>query len=747
MSRRRATIVTTINSIAALPKVSSSTLALIKHITTSTQTTDFQFNDSLIDNHPSSNHHTLQPQNPNQNQSLQGSNGYYRGNHGAFGNNQNGVFGDNLREVERNRNGVCGESSNAFQYNQNGVFGDNLKDVERSRNGVYGESYNAFQYNQNVGFGGNPNSFRQNQNRNFEDNLREIQQQPNPNSSQQSRNGFYGGNPIENQQRSGGFYNQNRTSFQDSTYTSSHGVQPRAFEFNQASQNQNFNVRYEEDPMRLTTSTNGFYGANSKEYEQRPIGYNRESINHQVPNASNRITQDAQNGFYQESPSPLQGSANGYNGRNFGEVQQSLNGYDNQYSSNGNVGDSVKNEDICKYKGTLDELDLFCKEGKMKEAFEVMDLLDKQGIQIDEPRYLQLMHACGEAAILNDAKDIHQHFMKSMIHVKVSIHNKIMDMYSKCGSMPDAYGVFERMPERNLTSWDTMIVGLAKNGLGEDAIDMFSRFKEAGMKPDAQMFVGVFSACSVLGDIDEGMLHFESMNKVYGIIPSMGHYLSVVDMLGSTGYFDEAMEFIEKMPFEPSVDIWVTLMNLSRIHGNMELGDRCAELVEKLDSSRLTDQSKVGLLTLKASDLAKEKLKKKMLGQNPLEAKSRVHEYRAGDTSHPEKDIHYALLKGMQAQMREAGYVPLTRFCLHDVDEEIKEEMLLGHSERLAVAQGLISSSARSDIRIIKNLRVCGDCHNAMKLMAKLTGRTIIARDAKRFHHFKDGVCSCKDYW
>ncbi|KAI4345648.1 hypothetical protein L6164_012748 [Bauhinia variegata] len=109
----------------------------------------------------------------------------------------------------------------------------------------------------------------------------------------------------------------------------------------------------------------------------------------------------------------------------------------------------------------------------------------------------------------------------------------------------------------------------------------------------------------MLGDIVEGMLHFESMSKDYGIEPTMAHYVSVVDMFGSAGHLDEAFEFIEKMPMEPSVDIWETLMNLCRVHGHLELGDRCAELVEQLDPSPLNEQSKAGLIPIKASDLTK----------------------------------------------------------------------------------------------------------------------------------------------
>ncbi|GLU17231.1 hypothetical protein SLE2022_336170 [Rubroshorea leprosula] len=193
---------------------------------------------------------------------------------------------------------------------------------------------------------------------------------------------------------------------------------------------------------------------------------------------------------------------------------------------------------------------------------------------------LGLMRVCGEEKALKEAKSIHEHVLKTLSPLKLSAYNKILEMYSKCDSMNDAFEVFDKMPSRNLTSWDTMITWLPQNGLGESALDLFIQFKKAGLKRDGQMFIGVFSACSILGDINEGMLHFESMSKDYGIIPSIEHYGSVVEMLGGTGYLDKALEFIEEMPFEPSVDVWETLMNLCKVHGHLELGDRCAEQIE-----------------------------------------------------------------------------------------------------------------------------------------------------------------------
>ncbi|MCL7037215.1 hypothetical protein MKW94_004017 [Papaver nudicaule] len=320
-------------------------------------------------------------------------------------------------------------------------------------------------------------------------------------------------------------------------------------------------------------------------------------------------------------------------------------------------------------------------------------------------------------------------------------------MFLKCGLISEAHDLFGKIPARNLTSWDTMIVGLAENGYGEDAVDVFTEFKRTGGRPDGQMFLGVLYACCTLCDINEGMLHFESMSKVYGIAPSVDHYVGVVKMWGSTGYLDEAFEFIENMPVKPSVEVWETLMNLCRIHGNLETGDLCADIVALLDPSRPSVESKTGLVPVNPSDHVIAEKKKKYLGQKSLGLQNKVQEYRAGDTSHTDSDKIHAHLKMLSALMKESGYLPELRCALHDVDDESKAATLLTHSEKLACIYGLLSSPARSQMRIIKNLRSCVDCHNAFKLISKIVGRRIISRDAKRWHHFEEGVCSCGEFW
>lgn len=138
---------------------------------------------------------------------------------------------------------------------------------------------------------------------------------------------------------------------------------------------------------------------------------------------------------------------------------------------------------------------------------------------------------------------------------------------------------------------------------------------------------------------------------------------------------------------------------------------------------------------------------KKPRGSSSIEVENRVHEFLVADRWHPKTESIYEELDRLSIQMREVGFVPNTKFVLHNIEEELKEHVLCGHSERLAISFGLISTPPGTPLRVIKNLRVCSDCHTATKFISKIVGREILVRDANRYHHFNNDVCSCGDYW
>jgi pentatricopeptide repeat protein len=249
---------------------------------------------------------------------------------------------------------------------------------------------------------------------------------------------------------------------------------------------------------------------------------------------------------------------------------------------------------------------------------------------------------------------------------------------------------------------------------------------------------------------------FDCMRQEYGITPDAQHSACMVDLLGRAGQLDEAHDFIKKMPIQPDIGVWGALLAACRIHCNLELGAYAAKILFELDPENpgyYVLLSNIYAAAGKWDDAAtfrtlmKERGLKKAPGCSLIEVNNTVNTFVVGDRSHPQTEKIYATLETLVGKMEEAGYIPNTDFVLHDVDEEAKEHMLGTHSEKLAISFGLIHTSPGTPIRIMKNLRVCGDCHNMTKFISKICKREIIMRDLKRFHHFKDGVCSCGDYW
>lgn len=365
------------------------------------------------------------------------------------------------------------------------------------------------------------------------------------------------------------------------------------------------------------------------------------------------------------------------------------------------------------------DLVALCRQRKIKEAVELLN----QGARADPPTFFELVASCSDAKLLEELKKIHDFYLRSPFRADLQINNKLLEMYPKCGSMKDARRTFDGMPDRNMDSWHLMINGYASNGEGDDGLLLFEKMRNVGVHPNSQTFLAVLAACAGADAVEEGFIHFESMSKDYGIAPRIEHYVAIIEVLGNSGLLHEALEFIEKLPFDTPVIFWETMMNLARTQGDIDLEERMEELLLSMDPSKVNPKK------IPAPPA------KRRAGINMLDGKNKLGEYRLPPP--PPK----------APPVKEQGYVPDTRYVLHDIDQEAKEQALLYHSERLAIAYGLISTPARTTLRIIKNLRVCGDCHNAIKIMSRIVGRELIVRDNKRFHHFKDGKCSCGDYW
>jgi len=382
--------------------------------------------------------------------------------------------------------------------------------------------------------------------------------------------------------------------------------------------------------------------------------------------------------------------------------------------------------------------------------------MQREGMKPDHFTFAGTLGACASLSALGLGKQLHCNIIKTGFEFDVFVGSALINMSAKCGIIEDARRVFDAIHKQTVVSWTAMIAGYAQNGCGTEALHLFEEMQLSRIKPDHVTFVGVLSACSHVGLVDEGQHYFDSMSQDYGIVPRMEHYACMVDLFGRAGLLDEADAFINEMPCKPGALVWRTLLGACKTHGSPKLGKRAAKYLLELeprDTAIYVLLSNIYAMSGRWDDVAdiRKLMKDKGIEKEPgcswIEVKSRVHSFVIADRSHPETEEIYAKLEALTSLMEEAGYKPDTNFVLHDVEEEDKEHSLGHHSEKLAIAFGLISTPPGMHLRVIKNLRVCGDCHSAIKFISNIVNREIIVRDASRFHHFKDGLCSCGDYW
>ncbi|KAJ4967986.1 hypothetical protein NE237_014687 [Protea cynaroides] len=397
----------------------------------------------------------------------------------------------------------------------------------------------------------------------------------------------------------------------------------------------------------------------------------------------------------------------------------------------------------------------FAQNGFARDALKLVVEMQSFGLKPDLVSLVSGLLACSQVGSLKFGKSIHGYILRRLEFDRVS-GTAVIDMYSKCGSLSSARVLFNQVSSRDLISWNAMITSYGIHGCGEEALSLFMQMKETKLRPDHATFASLLSAFSHSGLVEEGRYWFDLMVREFDVQPSEKHYACIVDLLARAGRVEEAHELIESMIIEPGIAVWVALLAGCRNHGKLELGEKVAKKVLELkpdDAGIYALVSNVFAAANKWDKVAavrkvmKQIGMKKVPGYSTVEVNGKLHAFLMEDRSHPQYEEIAAMLEKLDGEMRALGYVPKTEFVLHELDEEVKERMLCNHSERLAIAFGLLNTRPGTRLLITKNLRVCGDCHEATKFISKIVNREIIVRDVKRFHHFKDGVCSCHDYW
>ncbi|CAI8610611.1 unnamed protein product [Vicia faba] len=383
--------------------------------------------------------------------------------------------------------------------------------------------------------------------------------------------------------------------------------------------------------------------------------------------------------------------------------------------------------------------------------------------RLGKPNHFMLcsaVSACASLGRLGSGKIIHGVVIRLGHDANDVVASALVDMYAKCGCVSYSEKVFRRIPNPSVVHYTSMIVGAAKYGLGTLSLRLFQEMIDRRIKPNDITFVGVLHACSHSGLIDKGLELFNSMNEKHGMMPDPRHYTCTVDMLGRVGRIDEAYQLAKSVQVGSEDDalLWGTLLSASRLHGRVDIALEASNQVIKSNQQVAAAYVTLSNTYALAGDWEnahnlRSKMKRtgvfKEPGSSWIEIKESTYLFHAGDISKcSQKREMLNLLRELEGRMKERGHVGVTTGLVFvDIEEEAREEIVSLHSEKLALAFGLLNTPKGITIRIMKNLRMCRDCHEAFKLISDIVQREFIVRDVNRFHHFKNGLCTCGDFW
>ncbi|KAM0882300.1 hypothetical protein ACQ4PT_032405 [Festuca glaucescens] len=397
----------------------------------------------------------------------------------------------------------------------------------------------------------------------------------------------------------------------------------------------------------------------------------------------------------------------------------------------------------------------FSRKGDGETALKVFAEMQRNGFEATHFTYSSLFNAIAGLGALEQGKWVHAHMIKSGQKLTAFLGNTILDMYAKSGSMVDTKKVFDRVDNKDLVTWNSMLTALAQYGLRQEAVAHFEEMRKSGIYLNQISFLCILTACSHGGLVKEGKRYFDMM-KEYNLEPEIDHYVTVVDLLGRAGLLNYALVFIFKMPIEPTAAVWGALLAACRTHKNAKVGQFAADRVFELNPD--DSGPPVLLYNIYAStgqwDAAarvRKMMKATGVKKEPacswVEIENSVHMFVASDDAHPRAEEIYKMWDEISMKIRKEGYVPDMDYVLLHVDDQEREANLQYHSEKIALAFALIQMPEGATIRIMKNIRICGDCHSAFRYISEVYKREIVVRDTNRFHHFSNGSCSCGDYW
>ncbi|KAK4748834.1 hypothetical protein SAY87_015420 [Trapa incisa] len=351
------------------------------------------------------------------------------------------------------------------------------------------------------------------------------------------------------------------------------------------------------------------------------------------------------------------------------------------YSKCGKLDDAW---DIFESAETVDEVSMtvilvgFARNGLEEEAVQMFVKVLRAGFEVDSNVISAILGVFGADTSLGLGKQIHSLVIKRRLGLEPFVGNGLINMYSKCGDLMDSVKFFNRMPRRNLVSWNSMIAAFARHGDGLMALKFYEQMISQCVKPTDVTFLSLLHACSHVGLVGKGMEFLDSMQRDFGLVPRTEHYACIIDMLGRAGLLSEAKRFIMGLPLKPDVLIWQALLGACSIQGDSEMGKFAFEkllsaapensapyvLMANIFSSegKWRDRART-IQRMKEVGIAKE------TGISWIEIEKEVHSFVVDDRMHPQSQDILRVLRELFVFMADEGYVPDKRFILYYLED------------------------------------------------------------------------------
>lgn len=393
--------------------------------------------------------------------------------------------------------------------------------------------------------------------------------------------------------------------------------------------------------------------------------------------------------------------------------------------------------------------------GHAQECLKLFQRMRQDNVDPDRVTFVAILQACSSIAVLENGRQIHDQVIERGFELDLHVGNTLIDFYAKCGRMEDALVLFNRLPRRDEVTWSTLISGYSKHCNYILASQCFHDMQDEGMRPNAGVYLSLLSACSHAKLLNKGCFYFKSMQQDYGIIPTLEHHVALVELFGKAGHLREAEELLEILPSSSNAVGWTSLLGSCKKYGFIALAKQCFERLITIRSESSSGYVLMSSIYAHAGmdDSAEEVavLRKcadswKQPAKAYIEVDNEVHDFAVGDTTHPRSEEIYAKLGELNTELKHEGYSPCVGLVQEGSSVEFKEKSLWAHSEKLALAFGLLCTPEGMTIRVAKNLRVCADCHDVARSISKKERRDIIIKDIHCIHHFKDGACCCNEH-